>query len=60
MPIHAIIKEKSKSLSWLYDINDILLEIENSYIDAIHVEKHAREIIAEVISELIIKSYSKI
>ena len=59
MPIHAIIKDKSKSLSWLYDINDILLEIENSYIDAIHVEKHAREIIAEVISELIIKSYSK-
>ena len=59
MPIHAIIKEKSKSLSWLYDINDILLDIENSYIDAIHVEKHAREIIAEVISELIIKSYQK-
>ena len=59
MPIHAMIKDKSKSLSWLYDINDILLEIENSYMDAIHVEKHAREIIAEVISELIIKSYSK-
>ena len=60
MPIHGMIKDKSKSLSWLYDINDILLEIENSYVDAIHIEKHAREIISEVISELIIKSYSKI
>ena len=60
MPIHSMIKDKSKSLSWLYDINDVLLEIENNYIDAIHIKKHAREIIAEVISELIIKSYSKI
>ena len=38
----------------------ILLEIENSYVDAVHIKKHAREIIAEFISELIIKSYSKI
>ena len=60
IPIHNKIKDKSKSISWLYDINDILLGIENSYVDAIHINKHAREIIAESISELIIKSYSKI
>ena len=60
MPIHTRIKAKSKSLYWLYDINDILLNVNNSYLDAIHIEKHAREVIAEVISKLIIKAYSKI
>ena len=59
MPVHDEIKEKSRSLPWLHDINDVLLETENSYFDLIHIQQHARELVAEAISNLIIKSYSK-
>ena len=60
IPIHNKIKDKSKSISWLYDINDVLSETKNSYVDAIHVNEHARTVIAEAISMLIINSYSEI
>tara|TARA_Y100000768_G_scaffold386286_1_gene374328 strand:+ start:1073 stop:2203 length:1131 start_codon:yes stop_codon:yes gene_type:complete len=60
LPIHNRIKDKSKSISWVYDIHDVLSETENSYIDAIHIKEHAREVIAEAISMLIINSYSEI
>ena len=60
IPIHNKIKDKSKSISWLYDINDVLSETKNSYVDAIHVNEHARTVIAEAISTLIINSYSGI
>ncbi len=57
IPIHNQIKDQSSNLYWLYDVSDVLSEIDNSYTDAIHVKQHARKIIAEVISGEIIKSY---
>ena len=60
LPIHNDIIGKSKRISWLYDIHDVLSETENTYIDAVHINEHARVVIAESISKFIINSYSGI
>ena len=57
LPIHNQIKDRSNEFPWLYDISEVLSEIDSSYTDAIHVTPHARKIIAEIISNQIIKSY---
>ena len=59
IPIHMKIKSKCQEFLWLHDISDVLLNINNAYTDAIHANHHSREIIAETMSKLIIKSYLK-
>ena len=57
--VNEKIIKRSKKIPYLFDISNALDNIKEPYIDGIHSTDQSREVIAEILSSLIIQSYKE-
>ena len=57
--VNERIVKRSKNIPYIFDVSNVLKNIKEPYIDGIHSTDQSRELIAKIISSIIIKSFKE-
>ncbi len=55
--MHAVLKERSTKINYLFDVSDTYDDLDDPYIDIVHVGQGPKEVMAKRISDLIFESF---